>query len=182
MPFPNFDASLISWVEQQVVCYIEEQRQTFRGRAVPLAPHLQSAMQPFFRQATLDSTHILVLNRERIDNPHFYQQLVQMGLDSVLLPSFEEMAAITLVDTIVFQVRLDPRTLFHELVHVIQYEKLGLRGFATKYVRGFLAGGSYWEIPLERNAYELDTRFTAEPTRPFSVQDEVQMWIDRELF
>lgn len=38
---------------------------------------------------------------------------------------------------------------FHELVHVIQYEKLGLVQFANKYVRGFLNGGSYDGIPLE---------------------------------
>ena len=38
---------------------------------------------------------------------------------------------------------------FLELVHVIQYEKLGLVQFATKYVRGFLNGGSYDGIPLD---------------------------------
>jgi len=63
------------------------------------------------------------------------------------------------VDTVVSHEPFNDRLLFHELVHVVQYEKLGLEGFAAKYVRGFLNGGSYEGIPLEMNAYELDARF-----------------------
>jgi len=52
--------------------------------------------------------------------------------------------------------------LFHELVHVVQYEHLGQRGFFREYVRGWaLAGLRYREIPLERDAYELQGRFDA---------------------
>jgi hypothetical protein len=32
------------------------------------------------------------------------------------------------------------------------------------------------------NAYELDTRFATTPTKPFSVADEVQKWIDGGQF
>jgi hypothetical protein len=67
--------------------------------------------------------------------------------------------------------------LFHELVRVVQYEKLGLAKFTAKYVRGFLSGGSYEATPLEMNAYELDAGFAVTPTKPFSVADEVQKWI-----
>jgi hypothetical protein len=64
----------------------------------------------------------------------------------------------------------------------VQYEKLGLIGFAAKYVKGFLIRGSYEAIPLERNAYDLDRRFAEAPGSVFSVHDEVQDWIDWELF
>ncbi len=74
------------------------------------------------------------------------------------------------------------RLLFHELVRVAQYEKLSLAGFANKYVKGFLSGGSYDGIPLEINAYELDARFDAAPTNAFSVADEIQRWIAMERF
>jgi len=74
------------------------------------------------------------------------------------------------------------RLLFHELVHVVQYEKLGVVEFASKYVKGFLSGGSYEAIPLEMNAYELDARFAAAPAKGFSVASEVQTWIDRHRF
>lgn len=79
------------------------------------------------------------------------------------------MAAITFVDTIVSHGPMSIQTLFHELVHVVQYEKLGLHEFAGKYVYGFLRGGSYEGIPLERNAYELDERFAFAPHAEFSV-------------
>jgi hypothetical protein len=63
------------------------------------------------------------------------------------------MAAITFIDTVVFHEPIENRLLFHEFVHVVQYDKLGLGEFAAKYVNGFLTGGSYEAIPLERNAY-----------------------------
>jgi hypothetical protein len=54
--------------------------------------------------------------------------------------------------------------------------------FVARYVRGFLSGGSYEAIPLEMNAYELDGRFAAEPTKVFSVESEVQAWVDGGRF
>jgi hypothetical protein len=92
------------------------------------------------------------------------------------------MTAITFVDTVVSHEAFIDRLLFHELVHVVQYEKLGLPEFAAKYVTGFLSGGSYEAIPLEMNAYELDARFAAAPTTVFSVEAEVQGWIDAGKF
>lgn len=54
--------------------------------------------------------------------------------------------------------------------------------FAELYVRGFLFGGSYEAIPLERNAYELAERYTGNRLRPFSVADEVARWIAEDRF
>jgi hypothetical protein len=101
-----------------------------------------------------------------------------MGFEPGSLPDFSLMAAITFVDTVVSHEPFTQRLLFHELVHVIQYKKLSLLEFAAKYVRGFLSGGSYESIPLEMNAYELDARFAAAPASAFSVEAEVQEWID----
>jgi hypothetical protein len=58
-------------------------------------------------------------------------------------------------------------------VHVVQYRHLGVSSFADLYVRGFLNGGSYEEIPLEKQAYELEARF-ANNGEAFSVDDDVQ--------
>jgi hypothetical protein len=74
-------------------------------------------------------------------------------------------------------VHVEPLTealLFHELVNAVQY-KLGLRGFAEHYVRGFLRGGSYEEIPLEKQAYELEARFAEDRDTGFSVEAEVKL-------
>lgn len=172
----------IEWVIKQVTAYIDRQRQTYGRRAMPLDQSQQTTMQPFFPAFTLESARVVVLTGEQVSNPPFYTELVKMGFEAGLLPNFAHMAAITFVDTVVSHEPFRDRLLFHELVHVVQYEKLGLAEFAAKYVRGFLNGGSYDAIPLERNAYELDGRFTAEQTKAFSAADEVQTWIDAGRF
>jgi hypothetical protein len=178
---PALNERQTTWVVAQVVEYIDRQRREFRQRAEPLSRNQISAIRAFFPASMLDSARILILTGERIGNPPFYGALVQMGFEPAALPDFAHMAAITFVDTVVSHEAFTDRLLFHELVHVVQYEKLGLEGFANKYVQGFLTGGSYDAIPLEMNAYDLDARFAEAPTKPFSVADEVQRWIDGKL-
>lgn len=139
-------------------------------------------MRSFFPEPTLDSSRIVPLAGQRFTNPPFYGELIKMGVEAASLPNFEHMATITFVDTVVSQGPFTGRLLFHELVHVVQYEKLGLPEFAAKYVRGFLGGGAYEAIPLEMNAYELDARFAAAPARAFSVGLEVEAWIRADMF
>ena len=67
--------------------------------------------------------------------------------------------------------------LFHELVHAVQYAQLGATEFASRYVNGFIKGGSYEKIPLEKNAYELEARFSKDKAAAFSVADAVKKWI-----
>ena len=172
----------IAWIIQQVAEYVERQRETYRGRAVPLDGHQRLAVQAFFPASTLNAARVIALAAERVSNPPFYPELHRMGFEPSALPNFSLMAAITFVDTVVSHEQFTDRLLFHELVHVIQYEKLGLKGFASKYVRGFLRGGSYEAIPLEANAYELEARFATAATTPFSAEDEVQSWIDSQRF
>jgi hypothetical protein len=139
-------------------------------------------MAAFFPEPTLNSARIVVLRGIRVGNPPFYEELVQMGFDRGSLPDFDVMVAVTFMDTIITHEPFMNELLFHELVHVVQYEKLGLAEFAGKYVRGFLGGGSYEAIPLERNAYQLAARFAAAPMSPFLVEAEVQAWIDAGRF
>jgi hypothetical protein len=89
----------------------------------------------FVRESTLESAQADVLTRERVGNPPFYAELMRMGFEARSLPDFAEMAAVTFVDTVVSHEPFSNRLLFHELVHVVQYRKLGLAEFATKYVR-----------------------------------------------
>lgn len=182
MPLPKLSETEIEWVIRRVAEYIEWQRKDYRKQAVPLSLNQVEAMEHFFETSALDTTRIVVLNGKRVGNPPFYGELAQMGFEPADLPNFSLMAAITFVDTVVSREPFADRLLFHELVHVVQYEKLGLAEFASRYVRGFLSGGSYDGIPLEMNAYELDGRFAGAPTRAFSASDEVQRWIDGGRF
>ena len=181
VPFPRLSDEQVEWFIQQVCAYIDRQRQTYRDRAVPLDTTQLAIMRPFFPASALNSTRVVTLAPERVGNPPFFGELAKMGFKAGSLPEFAEMAAITFVDTVVSHGPYENRTLCHELVHVVQYERLGLPEFAAKYVKGFLSGGSYEANPLERNAYELEARFAAAP-KPFLVQAEVQSWIDESRF
>lgn len=177
MSLPTLSTTQIDWVIQQVLAYIGQERDTYRPGAAPLSVSQKTIMCSFFPESALDSTRLLVLRGRRVTNPPFYGELVKMGFDPISLPDFKRMTAITFVETVVSHAPFTERLLFHELVHVIQYKKLGVPEFAAKYVRGFLSGGSYEAIPLERNAYELDARFAAAPAKSFSVEAEVEVWI-----
>ncbi len=96
-----------------------------------------------------------------IDNPPFYREIGRVLLD------FTWMAAITFVDTVVVNRRFvegpaPVELLFHELVHVVQYEVLGVDEFTRRYVGGWAEGGfSYRDISMERMAYRLQAEFEA---------------------
>jgi hypothetical protein len=62
------------------------------------------------------------------------------------------------------------------MVHLLQFRLLGVKAFSRLYVKGFFATRSYDAIPLERCAFELETRFLA-VGEPFNVTAEVQNWI-----
>src|SRR5262249_54708290 len=117
-----------------------------------------------------------ILNRARLarvkhlQNPPFYADLEQMGFPN--LPQFRQMGAITFVDVIAAQQEFTPPLLFHELVHVVQYEELGLERFAELYVRGFVRTGEYLSIPLERVAYHLEGLFRLRPDLAIEVEKQ----------
>lgn len=179
MSLPTLNAGEVQWITQQVEAYIGTQRSLHRPTAIPLSPAQIAKMSPFFPPSTLNSTRLLT---GQFANPPFYGELAKMGFQAALLPNFDDMAAITYVNTVVSRVPFTDRLLFHELVHAVQFQKLGLPTFAGRYVSGFLTGGSYGMIPLERNAYELEGRFVAAPTHSFSTASEVQAWIDAGRF
>ena len=90
------------------------------------------------------------------------------------------MAGLTLGRTVFVSrrgLREAPRPLlFHEMVHVVQYERLGLVLFLWRYARGWAAHGFHYRaIPLEAHAYEFQRRFEAERGQPFSVRAEGSM-------
>jgi hypothetical protein len=180
---PTLSPNEMAWVSYQVSEFIRKLRTQYLPSATPLSPEQKNAMRPFFPDAILDSARLLTLIGTRIPNPDFYDTLLSFGLDAAMLPDFSNsMAAVTFQDVIVSHEPFTDRLLFHELVHVVQYSKLGLSGFAVKYVEGFLLGGGYEGIPLEINAYHLDSEFAAHPEKHFSVESEVQSCITAGKF
>lgn len=149
--------ALVDFVAIQGERWVRCQRARFRPHAAGLEPPLRERLSAHFHEAILDSARFA--RTDRIEKPDFLQVLGRRVLD------FARMQGITYVDTVVISDRYVPGPMstglvFHELVHVVQYDVLGTREFVRRYVQGWVDGGYRYEaIPLERTAYELQRRF-----------------------
>ena len=177
MDLSKIPPGLIGQVAGMVADYITGSRKKYLSRATPLSSEQRGLMEPFFSPEILDRVRILALRDERIQDPGFYTMARMMGFKD--LPSFSDVSAVTFVDVIVAHEEFSDALLFHELVHVVQYAQLGIKEFGARYVSGFVTGGGYEGIPLEKNAYELEHRYSADKRQAFSVADEVERFIGR---
>lgn len=156
--------------------WVREQRDAHRRRATPLSEEASRLFEPFFDAAVLTNARFVEV--PIIANPAFFAPLRAMALPDPI--DFTQMEGITFQDTVVLsRARMAPgppsaSLLFHELVHVVQYDLLGVERFVEEYVNGWAANGFRYEaIPLEQMAYELADRFTAAPTSAFAVRSQV---------
>ncbi|PPK50048.1 hypothetical protein [Marinobacter persicus] len=74
----------------------------------------------------------------------------------------ENMVGLTLNDTyyLLPSVAENRRIYFHELVHVVQWQQLGVGGCVSRYLQEYRRYG-YEHMPLERMAYGLDGQFSS---------------------
>jgi hypothetical protein len=175
MPFA-LEEPFIRKVSGWVADYISTNQQLYAAAGNPLNQGLKEKLAPFFSQELLES---VVWSKEdpAIKDPAWFRELLKAGLKNI--PSFAAMAAVTFADVVVHREKITPDLAFHEMVHAEQYRQLGIAGFAERYVRGFLSGGSYMEIPLEKQAYDLEARFSRNPKQVFSVEEMVANAIRR---
>jgi hypothetical protein len=162
----------------QAASFIRSQRDSYYEAAQPLSAVRMDRFKPFFSESILKGTRFFVKADGPIQDPDFLRELNDRGIAY----SLEKTQATTFIDTVVSYEPLDIQIQFHELVHAVQYQKLGLKQFANKYSRALLSTGDYWKIPLEINAYQLDKAYAQEPDQPFSVEQEVQRWINENRF
>ena len=174
MDLSKLPPSMVSQLAAMVEAYISSSREKYAPQAVPLTETQRAAMSPFFSSSVLDVARLCLLRGTRVPNPSMYSMAKMMGISN--LPDFSGMAAMTFVDVIVSHEEVTDSLLFHELVHVAQYVQMDLKEFAASFVNGFIQGGSYEEIPLEKQAHALGSRFSQGSGNPFSVDDEVRQW------
>lgn len=165
-------APLARFLPSWALRWVERRRRRHRPGAAPVAAEALAALEPFFPAETLAVARIAVV--PRLFGGRLLRLAERLGIPLV---EVDRILGITYLDTIVVPRSVaDPiplPTLFHELVHVEQARQLGPRAFVERYVRGWLDGGSYGDIPLERDAYALERRFRAEPGEPFDVAAEI---------
>jgi hypothetical protein len=155
--------------------YLREQGQQYRAAAVPLTNIQKASMWPYFSAVVLDRVHIVELKGERIPNPPFYEQARALGC--LNLPEWTHMDSLTFVDVILFNGKVTDRRLFHALVHLVQFELLGLERYCELFVRGFLATKHHFSVPLEAHTFSLESKYAANPGDRFSVEDRVRLWV-----
>lgn len=180
MPITFLPPDMVTQLSSLLGQYITAQREKYRPVAVALTAQAKGKMAGFFSAEVLDEARLVILRGERLANPDFYPMLRNLGFDN--LPDLSMMEATTFSDTVVSHGPFTDGLLFHELVHVQQYRQLGVPRFAQLYVSGFLSGGGYNGIPLEKNAYELGGRYEAAPDSYFSVAADVAGWIESDRF
>ena len=175
------DPSLPDELTDRAMAWVESQRRRHRPGARPLSPEERSEFEQFFNSRVMDAARIALV--PLIENPGFYSELP--GLDLAESLDLTQAVGIAYRDTILISERhLHPHTpwmplIFHELVHVAQYDLLGPERFMQRYIHGWAENGfSYGAIPLESQAYELQARYQSRPGRPFVVESELRRRLD----
>jgi len=166
--------SQIAEAIERVSSYLRAQREHFIRAAIPLPGRRKAAMWPYFSPALLDRVRIVELDGERIPNPPFYEEARALGF--VNLPECTHMHSLTFLDVVVFNEKLTDRSLFHGLVHVVQFEVLGLERYTELFVRSFIKTKLHFSVPLEAHTFSLESKFAANPVESFSVEDRVRLW------
>jgi len=157
--------------------WVQAQWDYHRPGARALTDDEKTAFLPFFGGDILNATRVSVV--PIIENPAFYATLPSVLVGQLI--DFTKMAGITFLDTILVSRICHPQDpparslLFHELVHVVQYQLLGRDKFVEEYIQGWMASDHvYDQIPLEKCVFALESRYNERPLETFSVEREVR--------
>lgn len=174
---PVFNEQQVLFAIDSVITYLREQHDHYLPAARTLSDLHKKLLGPFFSAAILAEVKIVEMRGRRIAKPSFYQQARELGI--VNLPDLTHMASLTFEDVVVFNDKVTERSLFHALVHAVQFRILGMQNYVDRFVRAFLRTQSHFNVPLEAHAFTLECKFAGDPTRQFSVEEQVRLWIDQ---
>lgn len=154
-------------------------RDRFRPQGEPLPAELQQRWRTHFPGSVLETVRVV-----RLASMHEVPPLPARDPSGALLPApiaLDRIAGLTLVDTICLsRERLaspeaEQASLFQELVHATQFQRLGVAGFLQQYLAGWQqAGGRHERIPLEAQAEALRHRWADHPGAPLDVAAELE--------
>lgn len=166
----------ISQAVERVSSYLREQRELYFPSAKSLTSHQKALMWPFFSADLLDRVRIVELDgSERVPNPPFHAEARALGFAN--LPEITHMHSITFLDVVVFNEKITSRSLFHGLVHAVQFDLLGLERYTDLFVRSFVNTKLHFSVPLEAHVFSLESKFAGQPAIRFSVEEHVRLWI-----
>jgi hypothetical protein len=160
---------------KRVADYLWSQREAYFPRAIPMPDRQKKTLLPFFSSTILDKIRVVELDGGRLSPPPFYPEARALGIKN--LPELTHMASLTFIDVIVFKDLIVERALFHGLVHAVQFHILGLERYTDLFVRAFLRTNVHFMVPLETHAFTMESKFAVSPEKPFSVEEQVRLWI-----
>lgn len=157
--------------------WLRQQQEKFRPHGIPLGKNERIVLDPFFTADILDCVRIVNLPRigETMPSPPFFEKL--MASRPLMLPDSAHTAAVPFIDVAAFNSVPSPRVLFHTLVHVAQMILVGPEQVMEGCFQALTVSGLWMMVPFEEQAYQLDSRFTANPADAFSVEEEVRAWL-----
>jgi hypothetical protein len=161
------------------VHWIGSTREQLRPRGQALAPERVQQWRRWFPAQVLESVRVVHVDSMREVSPPSVQDA--SGAPLPLPIALEDIAGLTLVDTICLSrerlrsAEAEAESLFQELVHATQFDRLGVAGFMTQYLAGWQqAAGRNERIPLEAQAELLRRRWASRPDVPFEVAGELE--------
>jgi len=152
---------LKSYLIQKFLEWFDGQRKLYLPKARFFSKEEKSLLEKYFEKRIIDSVGVAMV--EHISNPEFYGELTEQGLPIPL--DFSEAAALTLIDCILLRkipwhsFSSQVSIIFHEMVHVVQIDILGLEKMAELYLSSLFRNG-YSNVPFEKQADILTSRFT----------------------
>ena len=158
-----------------VSAYLRDQRESYFHSAKPLTKHQKALMWPYFSAELLDRVRVVELHGQRLPNPPFYPEAKALGFAN--LPEVSHMHSLTFLDVVVFNEKISERSLFHGLVHAVQFELLGLERYTELFVRSFVNTKLHFSVPLEAHAFSLESKFMSARAQRFSVEEQVRLWV-----
>jgi len=167
---------MIAYLVENSTEWIRSQRAHHLALSRSLPDMTRHALRGYFEPSTLDRARFRYV--DEIENPGFYKEFERMGERPPL--DFSSWAGITFDEVILINESLVPTppphsVVFHEMVHVVQYEVLGVQEFSRRYVQRFVqARNQYMNIPLETQAFDLQERFERSDGEVFNAEKMIR--------
>jgi hypothetical protein len=155
----------------EIRTWIEGTLSSHRAMERPVASYVFPRLATYFSTQLLASSRVVEVPRVPIP------PLAALGLPDFAEFENGDYGGITYLNTYFIQASLatSESLHFHELVHVVQWQCLGVEHFLAAYAIG-LAGG-YRANPLEVMAYDLQARFD-QNAAPFDAETLIRRSLD----
>ena len=131
----RYIGALLAW---PVGWYIRRQRDRLVAVARPLTVAEREPLRGYFGDSDLDRVLIAELDELPLPDARLARLARSLGWS---YPGSSSVAAITFDNLVATRVPLDSALLFHELVHVVQWQHLGPDKFIMAYALGHLLSG-----------------------------------------